>query len=119
MSLSEPLNQFIKHVETTQTFYGLQEPKSQEWVILDSVNFEEHDVMPLWSTTELASVHIADEWADYVVAPITVADWLEFWVEDLSNDPMVIGVDWRDEDNCAEYALSDYSQAIISIEKYV
>jgi len=49
--------QFISHVEQSQTFYGLQDPSSQEWVVLDSINFENKDVMPLWSTIELAQSH--------------------------------------------------------------
>jgi len=111
--------QFISHVEQSQTFYGLQDPSSQEWVVLDSINFENKDVMPLWSTIELAQSQIADEWKAFTVAPITLADWLEFWVEDLSQDDVLVGINWVDENSCAELSLDVFTQALIAIEKYV
>lgn len=110
------LANFIKEVEPSQQFFALQDPKSEEWLILDSINYEKTDVMPLWSNNELAQTHCSDEWSAYVVAPISVSDWLEFWVEDLNQDGIIVGVNWQDEDDCAELELAEFTQAIIEIE---
>ena len=45
---------FMAHVKNTQVLWALQDKSSEGWVILDSINFEETDVMPLWSNAELA-----------------------------------------------------------------
>lgn len=116
---NESLALFIRSVEPEQCFYALQEPTSQEWVIVDAINYENQDVMPLWSTKELAQSQITDEWSDYVVAPITLADWLEFWVEDLAPDDVMIGIDWSDAAQCSELSLDEFTQALIAVEKFV
>jgi hypothetical protein len=117
--ISSAQTQFISQVEQSQTFYGLQDPASQEWVILDSINFENKDAMPLWSTIELAQSQATDEWKEFTVTAITLADWLEFWVEDLSQDDVLVGIDWADESNCEELSLDVFTQALIAVEKYV
>jgi hypothetical protein len=45
-----------------------------------------------------------------------VADWLEFWVEDLLTDNVVIGVNWLGQDNDLETDLSEFTEALAEIE---
>jgi hypothetical protein len=112
------LSDFLNQVKITQTVWALQDKASEGWVVLDSINFEEAEVMPLWSTAELAQQHCIEEWADYVPTAISVADWLEFWVEDLAEDKVMIGVNWLNEDEYVELELADFSQAIAEIESF-
>ncbi|MDP5039771.1 MAG: DUF2750 domain-containing protein [Paraglaciecola sp.] len=108
---------FLAEVKTSQVMWALQDGASEGWVILDSINFENTDVMPLWSNKTLASSHCVDEWQDYTPVEITVADWLEFWVEDLAQDNIMIGVNWQGEDEYLELELADFSQKVAEVEK--
>ena len=107
---------FMAQVQDTQTIWALQDQASEGWVVLDSVNFENTDVMPVWSNIELAKSHCVDEWQDYVPMAITIAEWLEFWVEDLANDNVLIGVEWLDGGEYLEVELAEFSQMLANIE---
>ncbi len=110
------LADFLNQVKPEQAFWALCEPESQDWVVLDSIHFENTEVMPLWSNEALAKAHCVDEWASYNPAKITVAEWLEFWVEDLSEDNIIIGINWADDNDCEELGLDEFSQKIAEIE---
>lgn len=113
---TQTLASFLAEVKPNQAFWALQDKASGDWVVLDSINFENTDVMPLWSNNELAQLHCIDEWQDYSPAQITLAEWLEFWLEDLSEDGVMIGVNWQEEADCLEMELGDFSQALAEIE---
>lgn len=112
------INEFLKSVKKTQMLWALQDTQSEGWVILDSINFEETDVMPLWSSAELAKSHCVDEWKGYTPVTISVADWLEFWVEDLAEDNVMIGVNWQGEEEYIELELAEFSQFVAEIETF-
>ena len=84
------LAEFLAQAKPEQQFWALQDTKSEDWVVLDSLNYEETEVMPLWSTEALATKHCTEEWVDYKAAVISLADWLEFWVDDLLEDNIVV-----------------------------
>lgn len=111
-----PTADFMAQVKSTQIIWALQDQASEGWVILDSINFENADVMPVWSSTELAQTHCVDEWQDYVPMAISLADWLEFWVEDLAEDNVLIGVEWRDGGEYIELELTEFSQMVAKVE---
>jgi len=112
----ETLPEFVTAVRTTQNFWALQDKATEDWVVLDSINFEETEVMPVWSSDKLAAQHCCDEWQDYVPAVITLAEWLEFWIEDLKEDNIVIGINWPADGDCVEVELGEFSQALAEIE---
>ncbi|GLS90159.1 hypothetical protein GCM10007916_12260 [Psychromonas marina] len=116
MNTLEALSAFSNDVKPTQTLWALQDAKSEDWVVLDSLQFEETEVMPLWSTQALAQVHCVEEWKDYVATAITLADWFEFWVDDLLEDNVVIGLNWGDEGNDLEVDLAELTQVLTEIE---
>lgn len=107
---------FLEQVKPTQTFWALQDQESEDWVVLDSINFENTDVMPLWSSAELAQQHCIEEWENYKAIAITLGDWLEFWIEDLNEDGVIVGVDWQEDGECLEVELAEFSQGLASIE---
>lgn len=116
MNNNQQLSTFLNDVKPTQTVWALQDKESEDWVVLDSLQFEETDVMPLWSTEALAQVHCVDEWKDYVATAITLADWFEFWVDDLLEDNVVVGINWGDEAGDLEVDLAELTQALTAIE---
>ncbi|MFT5814575.1 MAG: hypothetical protein ACI9VT_002336 [Psychroserpens sp.] len=116
MCTETTLELFSKQVKDTQTLWALQDKNSEDWVVLDSVNFENTEVMPLWSTENLAKSHCVQEWVDYIPAAITVADWMEFWVEDLLEDGVIIGLNWQEDEACFELELPEFTQALAEVE---
>lgn len=56
-----PPADFMAQVQATQTLWALQDQASEGWVVLDSINFENADVMPVWSSMELAKSHCVDD----------------------------------------------------------
>ncbi len=118
MSVQENIiNEFMAEVKTSQTLWALQEPETEDWVVLDSINFENTEVMPLWSSEALAKVHCVDEWSDYIPCKISVAEWMEFWIEDLNEDGIIVGVNWVEEE-CVEIELSEFTQNLSEVEQY-
>ncbi|NRA61297.1 MAG: DUF2750 domain-containing protein [Psychrobium sp.] len=116
MSQTVSLQTFLSDVKPHQVMWALQEPTSEDWVILDSINFEKTDVMPLWSTKELAQKHCCDEWAEYQPTAISLADWFEFWLADLNEDGVIVGVNWQDNDDCEEMDLAEFSLELATVE---
>lgn len=116
MQNSQPLTLFLNDVKPTQTLWALQDKKSEDWVVLDSLQFEETEVMPLWSTQDQAKAHCIDEWKDYVATAISLADWFEFWVDDLLADNVVIGLNWGEQGDDVEVDLAQLTEALTTIE---
>ena len=107
---------FLSDVKPTQIIWALKDPESDDWVILDSLQYEESEVMPLWSTKEQAERHLTEDWENFVCASISIADWLEFWVEDLITDNIIIGLNWIGEENDIEMDLQEFSENIAKLE---
>jgi hypothetical protein len=113
---NKTLSTFLADVKPTQILWALQDNKSEDWVVLDSPSFENTDVMPLWSSAELAQQHCIDEWSDYVPSKISLADWFEFWIEDLNEDNVIVGINWQGDDEYVEMELGEFAQRLVSIE---
>lgn len=116
MTTPNTLSDFLTQAKENQLIWALQDKASEDWVVLDSINFEDTDVMPLWSTEALAKSHCVEEWAEYIPVAITVADWMEFWVEDLLEDGVIIGLNWQENDDCFELELSEFTQSLATVE---
>lgn len=110
------LNAFLAEVKPTQKLWALQDKDSEDWVVLDSIAYENTDVMPLWSSAELAQQHCIEEWTNYIPCEISLADWFEFWLEDLNEDGVIVGVNWQGNDEYVEMELADFTQALTAIE---
>lgn len=115
-NMNPTLAAFLADVKSSQLLWGLQDKESKDWVVLDSINYEETEVMPLWSTEALATQHCTDEWQDYIAVKISVAEWLEYWIDDLVEDGVIIGINWLDDDNDLEIDLPEFTQALVDIE---
>lgn len=110
------LSHFLAEIKPTQTLWALKDSASDDWVVLDSPSFENTDVMPLWSSAELAQQHCIDEWKNYVPSKISVAEWFEFWLEDLNEDNVIVGINWQGDDECLEMELSEFTLALSEVE---
>lgn len=86
---------FIAEVKELGQLWGLQ--YGEEWVICDSTEFEDTDVLPLWSSETYARAHCVEEWQDYHPAAISLDDFFDEWVNDLHEDGVMIGTNWNAE----------------------
>ncbi|WP_354624407.1 DUF2750 domain-containing protein [Psychromonas sp. MME2] len=110
------LSEFLTEIKPTQQLWALQDKESEDWVVLDSLHYQETEVMPLWSSAELAQQHCTEEWSAYLPAAISLAEWLEFWVADLVEDDIVIGINWLGEESDLEIDLDELTHALAEIE---
>ncbi|MBU2882993.1 DUF2750 domain-containing protein [Psychrosphaera sp. B3R10] len=114
--MSDVTAEFFKEVKATQMLWGLHDKANDGWVVADSSNFENAETMPLWSTESMAQKCCVDEWSDFVPTQISVAEWLEFWFEELKEDDILIGLDWEDNGPCEELEVVDFTQEVAEIE---
>jgi hypothetical protein len=110
------LENFIENVKEHQVVWGLQDETGEGWVVCDSSEFEETDVMPLWSSEEAAKSHCTEEWAEYQPVDISLNDFLEYWVSDLNDDGVMIGVNWEAEQECFEIDPIVLAKSLVDIE---
>ncbi|RTR39594.1 DUF2750 domain-containing protein [Shewanella canadensis] len=111
------LTSFIENVKEHQAVWGLQDETGEGWVVCDSSEYEDTDVMPLWSTEAHAKVHCSEEWSNYQPVSITLVEFLEFWVSDLNDDGVLIGTDWQAEKECLEVDPIVLAQSLVNIEE--
>ncbi|MCG9696798.1 DUF2750 domain-containing protein [Shewanella sp. Isolate11] len=118
MTDSNPvLSSFIENVTEHQAVWGLQDETGEGWVVCDSSEFDETDVMPLWSTPEQAKQHCTEEWQDYQVAAIPLEELLEYWIQDLHDDGVLVGVDWQADQDCLELDPITLAKHLVDIEQ--
>ncbi|NMH63666.1 DUF2750 domain-containing protein [Shewanella salipaludis] len=108
---------FIENVKQDQILWGLQDETGEGWVVCDSSEFEDTDVMPLWSSQAAAKSHCSDEWQDYQAVAITLDEFLEFWVSDLNDDGVLIGVDWETDQDCFELDPIVLAKELVDVEE--
>ncbi|ABM00236.1 DUF2750 domain-containing protein [Shewanella amazonensis] len=114
--MNPKLSSFIDNIKESQLLWGLMDADGEGWVVCDSSEYEDTDVMPLWSSEANAQKHCCDEWADYKATAISLVEFLEYWVEDLNHDGVLIGVDWEANEDCMEVDPIDLAQDLAEIE---
>ncbi|MCL1048056.1 DUF2750 domain-containing protein [Shewanella abyssi] len=114
--MTPALESFISNVKQHQVVWGLQDETGEGWVVCDSSEFEATDVMPLWSEEAQAKSHCTEEWQDYSAVAITLGEFLEFWVTDLNDDAVLVGVDWVAEQDCLEIDPIVLATSLVNIE---
>lgn len=110
------LSEFVDNIKDSQVLWGLMDKDGEGWVVCDSSIYEETDVMPLWSSEAKAAEHCSEEWATYRPAAIPLVEFLEYWVEDLNNDGVLVGVDWQANEECIELDPIDLAKQLAEIE---
>ena len=113
--LTVQLKTFVDTCKLSQQIWALQDPATNDYVICDSSDFEQTDVMPLWSEKSMAEAYCTDEWAGYVACSISVDDYLEQWVTDLNYDGVLIGLNCDVEQEASGEA-DDVQTASVEID---
>ncbi|MBL4829096.1 MAG: DUF2750 domain-containing protein [Aliivibrio sp.] len=88
------LDLFISETKENELVWGLK--NEDGWLACDSTEFENSEVMPFWSNEADAKTHNVEEWADFEVLHIPLDIFVEDWLITLSEDGVLIGVNWND-----------------------
>lgn len=83
---------FIEEIKFNGELWSLE--SDEGWVVVDSQEFADAEVMPFWSDKEDALAHCIDEWADYQVGLVNIEDFVQDWLPELDKDGVLIGPNW-------------------------
>lgn len=114
--MNQQLINFAATIKLSQVFYGLFDERSQEWMIVDAIQHPACDALPLWSTEEQAIAQLNSEWEHFNTRAISIEDWLEFWMDDLQDSAMVIGLNWGLKETQLEVSLTDFTSQVMQAE---
>ncbi|PWI34126.1 DUF2750 domain-containing protein [Vibrio albus] len=89
------LELFINETKESKIVWGLR--NEEGWLACDSAEFEDTEVMPFWSEKEDAEMQNVEEWEDFSVVEIPLDIFVEDWLITLSEDAVLIGVNWNAE----------------------
>ena len=115
----QALLEFANKVKDSQTLWGLTADAAEEdWVVVDSQEFENTEVLLVWSSEQAAQATCTDEWADYKPTSIPVAEYFDFWLEELGSDGVRIGTDWQDEQKNVEAEMVELARVLVESGVY-
>ncbi|MFC3033132.1 DUF2750 domain-containing protein [Pseudoalteromonas fenneropenaei] len=81
-------------------------------VVCDSNQFDETDVLLLWDDEAKAKAQCKEEWAEFSPVAISLADFLDEWIEDLNADDALVGLNWNDDNVCIEIEPTSLAHAL-------
>jgi len=84
-------------VETVENgiVWGLE--NKDGWAVCPSIDNDDIDVMPFWSSQEFAQQLCCDEWQDYKPQAIDLEEFLDDWLPGLHEDVIQVGINWNSE----------------------
>jgi len=86
---------FIEDILESGQVWGLQ--SEEGWVVVDSTEFEESEVMPFWSDEAYAKNHCVGEWADFKPVAMDLEEFVEEWLAGMAEDGILVGPNWNDD----------------------
>ncbi|MEL0639907.1 DUF2750 domain-containing protein [Pseudoalteromonas aliena] len=101
IEIESQLVSFVEKVRVSEQVWALSSDDGG-FVVCESNQFAETDVLLLWESEEAAQAQCKDEWAEYSPAEINLDEFLDDWVEDLNEDSALVGLNWNDDQVCVE-----------------
>ncbi|GLT13949.1 DUF2750 domain-containing protein [Vibrio algivorus] len=102
------LDLFVQETQEMKLVWGLK--NEDGWLACDSSEFENSEVMPFWSSKEDAQMHNVEEWSDFEVLEIPLDIFVEDWLITLSEDGVLIGINWNAQLEGKEVEPSDLAK---------
>ncbi len=84
---------FIEDVLDSGEVWALKSTKG--WVFCESEEYEETDVIPVWSNKADAKAQCADEWANNKIEVIDLKSFVENWLTGMDEDGLLVGPNWN------------------------
>ena len=86
---------FIEHILESGQVWGLQ--SDDGWVVVDSTEFEDSEVMPFWSEEAYAKSHCVGEWDNFRPVAMDLDEFVEEWLVGMAEDGILVGPNWNDD----------------------
>ena len=84
----------------------------EDLLVVESVDFEDTDVMPFWSSEAAAKLHCSEEWSEYKPEPIALDVFCEGWLKEMYEDGVLIGTNWDESLNGPEVEPREVLEAL-------
>ena len=86
---------FVENIQESGQVWSL---KSEDgWVVVDSAEFEDSEVMPFWSEEAYARELCVGEWAHFKPERISFEEFVEDWLAGMDEDGILVGPNWNAE----------------------
>jgi hypothetical protein len=84
---------FLDHIQESGQVWSLS--SDDGWVVVDSAEFEDSEVMPFWSDESYAQLHCVDQWAHFKPAAISLEDFIDDWLTGMAEEGVLVGPNWN------------------------
>ncbi len=101
---------FIENILESGQVWGLQ--SDEGWVVVDSTEFEDSEVMPFWSEEANAKAHCVGEWANFRPVAMDLDEFVEEWLAGMAEDGILVGPNWNDDLDGLEVEPDELSQQL-------
>ncbi|MBV2128018.1 DUF2750 domain-containing protein [Arsukibacterium indicum] len=105
---------FVEEAKTHGVVWTLAD--GEDLLVVESVEFEETDVMPFWSNKADAQAHCSDEWADYKPEAIPLDVFCEGWLKEMYEDGVLIGTNWDESLNGPEVEPRELLESLARVQ---
>ncbi len=104
------LKQFAERVRAEGKVWGLK--GEDGWAVCSSIEFEDTDVYPFFSSESAARQLCSGEWDIYTPTSIPLEDFLADWLPGMHEDNAMVGPDWDAELEGEEVEPADLAAAL-------
>ncbi|KTF19307.1 DUF2750 domain-containing protein [Pseudoalteromonas sp. 10-33] len=111
IEIESQLVNFVEKVRVSEVIWALG-AEDNGFVVCDSNQFVDTDVLLLWESEEAAKAQCKEEWKDYSPVEISLDEFLDAWVEDLNEDDALVGINWNDDQVCVEIEPTGLARAL-------
>jgi hypothetical protein len=89
----ENYRRFIDRSLAGGKVFGLQD-KDGGWAVCPSQQYENSEVIVVWSDRAYAARHVKEEWANYSVSEIDLDEFIGAWLRGMHQDRSLVGPNW-------------------------
>ena len=84
---------FVENIQESGEVWSLK--SDDGWVVVDSAEYEDSEVMPFWSEEAYAKDLCVGEWAHFKPEAITFEEFIEEWLAGMDEDGVLVGPNWN------------------------
>lgn len=104
------MSDFAALVSASTEVWGLK--AGDGWALCSSIEFEETDVMPFFSSVDKARLLCTGSWSDYKPEAIALDAFLMDWLPGMHEDSAMVGLNWNADMEGAEVEPAELATAI-------
>ncbi len=110
----EELSAFASELASKAEVWGLMDGNG--WALCPSIEFEETEVLPFFSSKEAAALLCSGEWEIYRPESISLESFLDEWLPGIHEDSAMVGLNWNADLEGAEVEPADLAAAIAAVK---